>query len=66
MHPRTKRRPLDRSRKQTFDDATLAEFTRLEAVPERLRDGDAFKVQDRALHQRLGLITEPKNGSWPV
>jgi hypothetical protein len=54
----TKRRPLDCSRKPTFDTETIAEFARLEAVHDRLQDGDAFQKADYALHSRLGLGEE--------
>jgi hypothetical protein len=54
----TNRRPLKRARQPTFDNETISEFARLEGVPDRLRDGDAFQKADYALHSRLGLGEE--------
>ena len=57
-HERHEAHPADRRRKPVIDAETVALFVKLEHTPARTRREPAFKVDEKALHKRLGLSGE--------
>ena len=53
-----KRTPLDRPRRAVIDGETLKQFKKLNAVPKRRREGQAFDDRAYELALRLGLGDE--------
>jgi hypothetical protein len=53
-----KRRIIDRPRRPSFGDATIALFTALDAVPPHRRTSEEFQARDRELAGLLGLEAE--------